>query len=293
MREHKQIYVGEEYSFRLGTWLSNLRIIKEHNSGDSSWKLGLNHLSAYTPSEYRSLLNFYKKSIPQSKYIKLHGDIPDSIDWRKHGVVNPIKNQGNCASGWAFASIQAAETQWAIVKNELFDLSEQNLIDCVKLCWGCNGGTVYFAYDYVQEFQNNLFATSNDYPYVGIDQKCNFDKSKGVCPISYFFLITIVFDEEEMQLACAKIGAFAASIDASQHSFQSYSSGIYDPNNCDSTNTNHEVGVVGYGTHKDIDYWIVRNSWGDKWGENGYIRMVRNKMNKCGIATQPIIPVVK
>ena len=103
-----------------------------------------------------------------------------------------------------------------------------------------------------------------------IDFKCTEDKLKGLV---------------------AKYGAVVTTVYAADHAFRNYKSGVF--NGC-STNaqTNHAVVVVGYGTHDHFgDYWLVKNSWGTYWGENGYIKMARN-VNICGIAYQPVLPVV-
>ena len=100
-------------------------------------------------------------------------------------------------------------------------------------------------------------------------------------------------DEYELTKAIAKIGPIAVAIDASQKDFRFYSSGIYNSTICSATELNHAVTVVGYGTNEiDQDFYIVKNSWGSKWGDQGYIKMARNKNNTCGIATAASYPIV-
>lgn len=293
MRQNDQIFIGEEYHFRFGIFQANFRKIQEHNK-KNTFKLGLNTLVCLTPSEYKVLLG----SKPSSKPIPYHeiqmkSSHSDSCDWRTvPNIINPIKDQGNCGSCWAFASITTHESQTAIKKGVLFDLSEQNLVDCVIDSFGCNGGKIYWALAYIIGVQDSLFALQTDYPYTGRYGDCKFDSSKGVAEIKTVYRCVPPQDEERLADVVEQEGPVAVSIDASQASFQLYSSGIYDEPNCSSEDYDHAVGVVGFGSEDGKDYWIVRNSWGTGWGEDGYIRMRRNKGNQCAIATNCIISVV-
>jgi cathepsin L len=94
--------------------------------------------------------------------------------------------------------------------------------------------------------------------------------------------------------AIALVGPISVTIDASLPSFKSYSSGVYFMDSCGAAGFNHGVTVVGYGTDEEtgLDYYLVKNSWGSSWGENGYIRMARNKNNNCLIAAAASYPIV-
>lgn len=80
-------------------------------------------------------------------------------------------------------------------------------------------------------------------------------------------------------------------IDASQSSFQFYSSGVYDEPGCSSTDLDHGVLLVGYGVQKGVPYYLVKNSWGTAWGEAGFIKMSRNGANQCGVASEATLPL--
>ena len=290
MRETNQLFTGDEYHARLGIWINNKRFVQQHNS-KGEFQLSMNHLAHLTQAEYKALLGFKGVSKGQTvKAMNLKDDVPDTVDWRQSGLVNPIKNQGNCGSCWAFSTIQAQEGVYAKTHGNLYSLSEQNLVDCVTSCSGCNGGLMHEAYQYVIANQQGLFNLEVDYPYTAKDGTCKFDVSKGYAKVTGDFQVT-QGDENALKVASATYGPIAIAIDASHFTFQLYHSGIYDPWFCSSSNLDHAVGLIGYGTDKK-DYWLVRNSWGTSWGESGYIRMVRNKNNKCGVATMAFVPQV-
>jgi len=288
MRDFGVFFTGDEYALRLGIFLSHIRHIQEHNAGQSTFKLGLNHLSHLTPAEYRSLLGARQPSAfeatPSTGF-----KAPASFDWRDKGAVCPIKNQAHCGSCWAFSVIQAQESQWFIKKGELISLSESNMVDCCTACYGCNGGWPDRTYNYVITKQKGMFMTEADYPYVAEDKPCKFDSNKGVTKVTGIIRIKAQ-DENDLKEKIAQYGPASICIDAGQASFHSYKTGIYDEPKCSSTWLDHAVGCVGYGSENGVDFWIVRNSWDTTWGEQGYVRMIRNKSNRCGIATAAIIP---
>lgn len=287
MRKSNQFYTGEEYHFRLGIFLTQSRYIREFNSVKRSFKLGLNDLSCYTPSEYRCLLGNFQSLAPSRQKIidKITNDLPESVDWRNKGVVNEIQNQGLCGSCWAFSSVQACESAYAISHGTLFKCSEQNIIDCCHQggCSGCSGGYNNQALDFILNTQNGFLNSESDYPYIGIDGDCKFDSTKGISQIKS--IVSGIKGDEDYLKKLVSQGVCSIAIDGSWVSFQEYSGGIYDNPMCtDESGINHAVGLVGYGSENGVDYWIVRNSWGIIWGEDGYVRMSRNKENQCGIS---------
>lgn len=288
MRNSNQLYIGDEYYFRLGIYLANSRLVHEFNSGRKSFKLALNKFACYTPAEYKTLLG--RRQSPnksrQSIIIKSKGDEPVSIDWREKGVVNEIKDQGQCGSCWAFGTVQACESAYAISHGKLYSCSDQEILDCCEYCSGCDGGVECVTLDYIIRLQDGLLMSEEDYPYKFVQTRCAFDKTKGINKITGY--INGVKGDENALKKLVSQGVCDIGIDASKFSFQLYSGGIYDEPSCSSTALDHAVGLVGYGSMNDNDYWIVRNSWGASWGEKGYIRMSRNKNNQCGVATDPL-----
>jgi len=290
MREHNVAFTGEEYQTRLGVFLAAKRYVQEHNSKPSSFKLGLNKLAHLTPAEYKSLLGVRNGGKKEKTNLKQRRSVsyPDSFDWREKGVVNAIKDQAQCGSCWAFSAVQAIESAWAIAHGTLYSLSESNVVDCCTSCYGCDGGWPYAAIEYIVSNQNGGLNSEEDYPYHDYDEDCKFDSSKTYAKATGYIDVA---DEEDLADKISSVGVASVCIDASQSSFHLYSGGIYDEPACSSSWLDHAVGCVGYGHDGDTKYWIVRNSWGEDWGESGYVRMLW-KNNQCGVGTSAIIATV-
>jgi cathepsin L len=303
LRMNSLIYTGDEYYFRLGIYVTNSQYVKKFNHQQSSFQLGMTSLSTLTYAEYKALLGFkgtkhgdLKESrvlIPKKRVKSGH---PDSFDWRTEGKVQVVKDQKQCGSCWAFAAIGAPESMYAVYSNQLFDLSEQNLINCDTYDGGCNGGHFINAWVYVLKNQEGNFTTTELSPYFGNPgdtYKCSFGSVSW--RTTFFQVIGYLNNPSEHDLAevLYEYNPFACAIEASHASFQLYMSGVYYESSCSSTNLNHAILTVGYGSAgTGLDYWIVKNSWGTGWGESGYIRMSRNKNNNCGIVTDIGTPMI-
>ena len=291
MRANNQFYTGDEYQIRFGIFLSNLRLIKEHNSNNKGFTVGLNRFAAYTPSEYKEFLGFRMKRAKSAAPVKSSKKKTDfSFDWRTRGIICSVKDQGQCGSCWAFSAIEAAESSYAISTGVCVLFSAQNLVDCVTTCSGCNGGLMTEAYDYVMQNQGGQFCRDDSYPYTAVEGTCKYSDAEKVGRILRYINIE-EGNEDDLCDKVKDIGPVAVAIDASNWSFQMYSSGIYDEPSCSPTNLDHGVLLVGYGIEGTTSYWIVENSWGTSWGEGGYIRMLW-KDNQCGIATMATVPVL-
>uniref|UniRef100_UPI00383BF722 Procerain n=1 Tax=Calotropis gigantea TaxID=4066 RepID=UPI00383BF722 len=211
--------------------------------------------------------------------------VPPSVDWREKGALVPIKNQGRCGSCWAFSAVASVEALNKIKGGELISLSEQMMVDCVNASYGCKGGRQTDAFKYIKV---HGIASSKDYPYVGVQGPCQ--PKEIVLKISGYR--GIVRNNEKYLQIIASQQVVSISIKVGKD-FQHYKSGIF--NGTCGDKINHGVNVVGYGSENGIPYWIVRNSWGKGWGEQGYIRMRRNTSNPagcCGVAITPTFPVI-
>lgn len=223
---------------------------------------------------------------------KTIANLPKSVDWRKKGAVTEVKQQGDCGSCWAFSTTGAVEGQHFLKTGKLVSLSEQNLIDCTDAHGesGCKGRSRHDTLDWM--ISHGGVESEKAYPYKGVSESCKYNQKLSAATVQKVIDIPSG-NESKLQEAIVQIGPISVAVDYSAESFQFYSSGIYFEPKCDPNNLNHAVLVVGYGTDDhDGDFYIVKNSWGSNWGENGYIRVARNRNNNCGIATAAIYPVV-
>jgi cathepsin L len=282
MRTHGLSYTGSEFHLRFGIFLAQSRLIRSFNSGSSSFTLGLNHLTCLTPAEYRSLLSPVHTDRPSPAPQRRAA--PDSWDWRDHNAVIGVQDSGQCAASWAIVAVQAQSSQWAIRHSDLIPLSYMQLVDCGASPYGCDGGTVQEAYDWVIAKQNGHFAVQ------GYDS-CTYDENKMATTIVSYKAATSTGDENGLVEAVYNDGVATVGVDASHNSFQLYRSGVYSEPSCSQTALDHSMIVVGYGADGATPYWILQNNWGTSWGERGYMRMVRNHGNMCGIATDTIVPI--
>lgn len=219
--------------------------------------------------------------------------LPKSIDWRQKGAVTAVKDQGDdCGSCWSFSTTGALEGQYFRKTGKLISLSEQNLIDCTNPHGysKCSGRSRHDAFEWIKD--HGGIETEKSYPYKGVGGSCKYERKYSSATLRKYIDIR-KGDEKKLQEAIATIGPISIAVDASHRSFQFYSSGIYYEPKCKPDKMDHAVLVVGYGTDRhDRDFYIVKNSWGSRWGESGYMRMSRNRRNNCGVATSGIYPMV-
>ncbi|XP_022650879.1 cathepsin L1-like isoform X2 [Varroa destructor] len=288
-------------TFRKKIFMQNSHMIIKHNirhaKGEVSYRLRMNQFGDMLHHEFTSKMNGLlriNRTRTGSAWIEPESiTLPRSIDWRKKGAVTPVKNQGHCGSCWAFSTTGALEGQIFRKTRKLVSLSEQNLIDCSSKYGnhGCNGGLIDFAFEYIK--RNKGIDTEKAYPYEGKDGlPCRYTvESRGGEDTGFVDIPS--GSEAALTKALATVGPISVAIDASHESFQFYHNGIYNPPDCDNEKLDHGVLAVGYGTTDDgDDYYIIKNSWGTTWGQDGYIFMARNSENECGIATQASYPLV-
>jgi KDEL-tailed cysteine endopeptidase len=304
-KTYNKNYSEDEYISRFNIFLNNLNIITTHNQqANNNFLMSINEFSDLTSNEFKEKYvgKTYKYEKSEDCSYVNYTDVtigPDftivqdveNFDWREYNAVGPVRNQGQCGSCWAFATTANAESVWAIHTGQLYDLSEQYLVDCATgkeyLNMGCQGGNMDSAFKYMIQ---NKQCNEVEYPYVS-----GVTEHKGKChTCNEVTQFTSCYDVEPNNQLAIKSAVLSnpvvIGIEADTYYFQSYSSGIIDGPLC-GENIDHAVEIVGFGVDNGTKYWSVRNSWGPGWGENGYFRILRtdseNDPGICGLAIEP------
>jgi len=285
MQENNKFYTDKEIPLRYANFLENLNKVEAQNKKNDGLVYGLNQYSDMSASEFKKTV-LMQKTLPTTKveteeFTPLPG-APATFDWRDQKLVTPVKNQGSCGSCWAFSATEAIESSWikagkATAAN--LNLSPQQIVDCDKTDSGCGGGWPEKAMKYIigAGGQEGI----SHYPYTAKDGSCNFIQAYVEAKISSYAVETKQGDETTLQDNLVKVGPLSVCVDAA--AWQTYKGGIMTPTQCcTNCQLDHCVQLVGYNTTSNPKYWILRNSWGEGWGINGYIYLQMGG-NTCGI----------
>ncbi|XP_062094381.1 ervatamin-B-like [Humulus lupulus] len=302
MVEHERTYANDtEKKSRFEIFKNNLNYIDKfnHEKPNRTYKLGINRFADLTYQEFRRYFTGFKVPSGENtnndnsfKYQNLTLDnIPTSVDWRKKGAVTAVKNQGQCASCWAFSAVAAVEAITQIRTGKLVSLSEQQLLDCVSKNDGCNTGFMEYAFEYI--IQNNGITTETNYPYEGGQSSC--DTAAPAAKITGYERVPQ--NNEDALLKAVSQQPVSVGIEETK-SLQFYdpSSGIYTGDDCGGgrSGLRHALTLVGYGEENGTKYWLAKNSWGTKWGDNGYVKFLRgggSPQGVCQINTYASYPI--
>lgn len=274
-----RMYTGEEYVQRLGWFEDHLQKVEhfQRNEIGTATYTHLGPFADFSPEEMSQRfgvkqLDFFEQ-MPDAPILNV--SLSDSFDWVAKGAVNPVKNQGQCGSCWSFSTACNLEGVGFVTTGKLVSLSEQNIMDCDKTCYSCNGGLPSLAL--IWSSKSGGVASEASYPYTARDGSCRsvgaIAHNKGYQKVSQ--------DENEIAKALVTYGPLSIGVDATP--FQSYQGGVMNNPSCSKTRLDHAVNIVGYGVDK-IQYWKIRNSWSASWGEEGYIRLSRGDCT-CGLCT--------
>ncbi|KAE7997147.1 hypothetical protein FH972_001803 [Carpinus fangiana] len=306
MEKYEKRYgTREEYLHRLGIFARNMVRAAQHQALDPTAVHGVTPFSDLSEEEFERLYTGVrggprssmdvgvKESAPFLEEEVVAG-LPDSFDWREKGAVTEVKMQGVCGSCWAFSTTGAVEGANFIATGKLLNLSEQQLVDCDHACDatdktecdnGCQGGLMTNAYKYLMEAGG--LEEESSYPYTGKQGECMFKPEKVAVKVSNFTNIPV--DENQIAAYLVNHGPLAVGLNAVF--MQTYIGGVSCPLICGKKWVNHGVLLVGYGA-KGFSilrfgykpYWIIKNSWGKRWGEKGYYHLCRGR-GMCGMNT--------
>jgi len=241
------------------------------------------------------------------------GDTPKEFDWVSKGAVSSVKDQGHCGSCAAFSAMGAVESCYQILTGQMQDdLSEQHIVDCAyghvyndkQGSWGasgCNGAWPVTYIDWLIKGKQNQQEAGYKYTsgQSGKVGKCsekadNWYETAQVTDMSNFWYAHELDMEKLIQ-----INPVSTAVQATSH-WSSYGGGVLEDSFCCnaihnpfcSYRVNHAVLVVGYGHDEEsgLDYWLIKNSWGTRWGESGFIKLKKGT-GHCGVgAKEQLVP---
>jgi len=292
---YNKVYSASEKEYRFQVFKSNSALIHEINSQNLDFKLGINLFADLTQAEFSEMQGHvtHKKSYSRNANEKEDNNLqatPINWDWRDKGAVSDVMNQGNCKGSWAIASAGAVEgARVSQGLTTLIELSAQEILDCANgnSDHGCNGGLVDDAFFYVQ--QSGL-TSDLIYPYTGTNQTCNSAAaSQSVIQITGFY--DVPANDISTLINAIALTPVVSHVEADGYVWQFYTTGVI--NKYCGNNVKHSVLVVGYSQSATPPYYIVKNSWGQQWGETGYVRIgISGGPGICGIQSLSSYPTL-
>jgi len=295
MEKHSKEYTTQtEYQVRLSNFVAATKRVAEKNAKsralNSTAFFTLNKFSDLSKEELLSLTGMKGYVPKQLEGVKVAARAragPTKFDWRDKAGITAVKDQGQCGSCWAFSCTESVESVWKILGGkDLGALGPQQIVDCDGNDSGCNGGDLPTCYQYLQT--TNGIELETNYPYKAVDGSCKAKSSLELGPINGFQYVIQQGSTDENAMADFIASSTPASIIVDASSWSDYGGGILTADQC-SENLDHAVQAVGY----DIGagFWIVRNSWGPDWGENGFIRLQFGQ-NTCGMDSEVTVPTI-
>ena len=291
-----------ELEQRFNIFRTNVREMIAHNANETNtFVMDVNQFSDLTASEFKEQrLGFVKNKHAVksnvgfgsscSAFSGTGATLPASVDWRTKGAVTGVKDQGQCGSCWSFSASGAMEGAWFVSTGNLVSISEQELVDCAGIRYGssgCNGGQMDGAFKFAID---NGICTESSYPYTSGDTQTGGSCQKCSAAVTIDECFDVKSNDQLALKEAVSKQPVAIAIEADTRYFQSYASGVLTAATCGTT-LDHGVLVVGYGTETNGQmYWLVKNSWGTTWGDDGYVKIARTESKSdagvCGIAME-------
>jgi len=294
---HNKKYTTQaDYEMRLKNFIASTQRVTQLNARakalNSTATFGINKFADLSEAEFSLRLGmkgYVSKQIEGVPVAAEAPQAPSSFDWRKNGGITAVKDQGQCGSCWAFSCTETIESVYMTKagKKNQEPLAPQQIVDCDHNgAYGCNGGDLPTCYNYV--IGAGGLETNKDYPYHARDGTCKAQKGLEQDPIKGFQYVVPSGSRNENQIAnyVAANSPVAILVDANSWSF--YRGGVLTAAECGNS-IDHAVQIVGYDTTQG--YWIVRNSWGADWGEQGFIRLQFGK-NTCDMDYEVTVPTI-
>lgn len=310
-RFNKLYESADEHAMRFNHWCKTVERLESHKKNYAGASFGLNKFSDMSVEEFKrhrtGMASFPNKNRNEVGKIivdsclaagvtsakpRSAGAVPTAWDWRQKGKVSPVKDQGQCGSCWTFSTTGNMESQYAIKNNKMILLSEQAVVDCSHACsnvtgygpvcnQGCNGGWPWAAMADVKNWGG--LPTESAYPYTAETGSCQIKGKTLNAPVTNVTCISgpKLASEADMQAWIVNHGPLSIAVNADP--LQEYNGGILDPKHgCNPKQLDHAILIVGYGVENGKSFWIIKNSWGSDWGEDGYFRMVLGS-GACGV----------
>ncbi|CAE7251275.1 RD21C [Symbiodinium sp. CCMP2592] len=291
-RDFSKFYDDIEKPARFSAFAKNYRYIQQQNTKNLSYTLGINKFADESTEEFKKKRTGAVKVPPKApkslpgQLAKQGYRLPSSFDWRSEGAVTPVVNQEDCQNCWAISAIGALEGAWKLKTGKLIQLSFQQVGDCSYgyengdfFLAGCGKGDPWSAFDWMSQ-SGMAICTEASYPFEGRDtefcmeyaEDCKVGLPEGFLDVNFPYM-AVETSNVRMLMEAVATQPVSASLELSQP-FQLYRGGVYSTDSCNNA-PDHSILVVGYGTERGMDYWLVKNSWGDEWGEWGYIKLER------------------
>eukprot|EP00117_Sycon_ciliatum_P024526 scpid62967/ scgid20568/ Putative cysteine proteinase CG12163 len=297
LRQYSPAYCNSapEIRRRADIFKQNMKIAEEFQHNEiSTAKYGITELADLTPEEFHQRYAMPVQIKPEDVQEQLRrgraqraaplnlNTLPTNFDWRERNAVTAVKNQGNCGSCWSFSATGNIEGQWAIKTGRLVSLSEQELLDCDYADGACGGGLPWTAYGAVKRIGG--LDTEENYPYQALRGTCSLNRADRLYTVNG----TVFLAHDEAQMAAWLVRNGPISIGLNARAVQFYQGGIakFPSSMCDPNMLDHAMLIVGFGEEHGTPFWIIKNSWGVGFGEEGYWRVYRGG-NLCGLTTAP------